>query len=164
MHYGGPYTIYTKIKYYIYILYIPSILGPSFYKTDNTQYVTNNSAVGTLSRYIPKIPQVVNRGGKKREEQKWRVPQQEKTLERTNAFRTLGTHRCRMVYKGVPIGNSYIHIRTQNKGLCIVTHIFNLENSYPRNNPSPFLPLPPQGQTVGFHFHAFSALRRARFI
>jgi len=39
-----------------------------------------------------------------------------------------------------PIGNSYmyIHIRTRNKGLCIFTHIFNLENGYPRNNPVAF--------------------------
>jgi len=52
----------------------------------------------------------------------------------------------------VPIGNSRIHVRTQNKGLCIVTHIFNLENGRPRNNPSFFLHLPPQGQNGRFSF------------
>jgi len=52
----------------------------------------------------------------------------------------------------VPIGNSRIHVRTQNKGLCIVTHIFNLGNGRPRNNPSFFLHLPPQGQNGRFSF------------
>lgn len=57
----------------------------------------------------------------------------------------------------------YMYIRTQNKGLCIVTHIFNLENGYPRNNPSLFL-FSPLGKTVGFHFHAFSPLLRTIYL
>lgn len=66
------------------------------------------------------------------------------------------------IYKCIYV---YAYIRTQNKGLCIVTHIFNLENGYPRNNPSLFFPIPPPGPNGRFSFpRVFSSSARTIYL
>jgi len=125
--------------------------------------VTNNSAAGTLNRCTRNPVGCKSKSeGEDREEKKENCNGGGKKLWREHIIYStyiytylFGRRRGFGVVAGegrVPIGNSRIHVRTQNKGLCIVTHIFNLENGRPRNNPSFFLHLPPQGQNGRFSF------------
>lgn len=160
------YVCVCYCEFYIYAAY-PAPLRLS------TRSVTNNFVVGTLNRCTQnpvgcksksggrKIREELQRGRKKL----WR----ELILYSTYIYVFIWT-TPRVWYMvwweegRVPIGNSRIHVRTQNKGLCIVTHIFNLENGRLRNNRRSFFISLSRVKTVGFHFRAFSTLRRARFI
>lgn len=142
------------------ILYIAAYPAPL---RQSTRSVTNNFVVGTLNRCTQNPVGCKSKSGGGGEKKRRTTTGAEKALERelilysTYIYVFIWTtpRVWYMVWweeSRVPIGNSRIHVRTQNKGLCIVTHIFNLENGRLRNNPSFFLHLPLQGQNGRFSF------------
>lgn len=152
---------------------------PSFstHRAHAARYVTNNSTVGTLNRCTRNPVGCKSGRGKKRAAAA--AAGKKKTLCRKRIYTHL--YRCAggrglgwfsgWAAAAACAGGSdrefvCIHIiRTQNKGLCIVTHIFNLENGYPRNNPVAFSSSPSPGPNGRFSFpRVFSSSARTIYL